>query len=157
MTTFLLILSFLLHGVTILVLITMAQRLKTSEELEKRQQNVSEEIEQLFTAYLMEIKEENERLQYLLDSSEQHSFTGKESQPPKTEKEKKSNPVISSPEKEGYHPPLPDEDTIDYRPSLQTQIIALRKIGESTESIAKQLNLGKTETELFLKFNERKM
>lgn len=73
MSTFLLVISFIIDGVIILTLLTISTRVEKNEELEMRQEEVAREIEDMFTSYLMEIKEENKRMSSWLQP-EKHSI-----------------------------------------------------------------------------------
>ncbi|MCA0983301.1 hypothetical protein LCL89_04465 [Halobacillus yeomjeoni] len=96
MTIFLLVLSFIIDGVLIIGLFTLMTKIKKTEELELRQNEVAREIEDLFTSYLTEIKEENQKMSEMLkaDSQPEHrsySFT--------------AHSRSSGLEAEGYTPP----------------------------------------------------
>ncbi|MFD1018211.1 DUF6115 domain-containing protein [Thalassobacillus hwangdonensis] len=159
-TTLLFVVSFLLHGVTVLVLIILATRMKRAEDSEQNQKQATEEIEQLFSAYLMEIKDENDRLKQLLE----------EASPvlPKVESERMEAKVhvpvdhiaVDEQDQEDikhgkvntYQPPSPDvQDTVEV--SLNTKVARLHQEGFSAEEIARRLGRGLTEVELMLKFN----
>lgn len=177
MITFLLIISFLLHGVTAIALIILSLRVSKAKELELKQERVAREIEESFTAYLIEIKEENERLTNMLEKNghtvdvkdNSTGFFGEDK--PKAEpirNDKESNQASEQPSlqpqetpgqynKENiYEPPsLSLEEQDSYEPSLQSKILQMFNEGYSTEQIAKQLDCGKTEVDLMLKFHQR--
>ncbi|MCP3031220.1 hypothetical protein LF817_07650 [Halobacillus sp. A1] len=141
MIYFLLIIGFIIDGVIVLGLMTLFTKMKKTEELELRQKEVAAEIEDLFSSYLLELKEENKRLE------------GKLVQPVKTETVFREHETAY--EREDYHPPEPMETEELYRPSRSSQVISRYNRGVPIELIAKELNIGKTEAQLILKFQEK--
>ncbi|MYL19216.1 hypothetical protein GLW04_04890 [Halobacillus litoralis] len=139
MTSFLLVVSFLVDGLILFGLMIMMKKIRRTEELERRQEQVASEIEDLFSSYLYEIKEENKRMEAWASSSsvtEQVSAEG-------GDEEKHSM----------YVPPVPDPSVDDYQPSLHSKVMEMKKNGWSAEEAARALNKGKTEIELMYKFN----
>ncbi|MFC7320471.1 hypothetical protein [Halobacillus campisalis] len=141
MIYFLLIIGFIIDGVIVLGLMTLFTKMKKTEELELRQKEVAAEIEDLFSSYLLELKEENKRLE------------GKLVQPVKTETAFREHETANV--REDYHPPEPMETEVLYRPSRSFQVISRYNSGVPIERIAKELNIGKTEAQLILKFQEK--
>lgn len=179
MLTFLLVISFLLHGITAIVLIVISLRVSKTKELELKQEQVAREIEESFTAYLIEIKEENERLTNMLmesgktvdvshDSTDfftKDKPTQEENAPLKTEIKKQpaaQKPSINNDElvnstNHQYEPPSHTvQENETYEPSTQSKVYQLYDAGYTTEEIARQLDCGKTEIDLMLKFHPRK-
>ncbi|MFC0524166.1 hypothetical protein ACFFGV_11385 [Pontibacillus salicampi] len=183
MISFLVVISFLLHGVTLLTIFILAKRISTARELEVKQEKVAREIEESFTAYLMDIKEENERLMNMLDKNGQNveqSFT-QGAPDGNTDKENSTSvpamtnvsssysslvkediqeqspdlPLEDTKEKSTYMPPTPPGVEEAYEPSVQSRVYQLFDAGYSKEAIAKELHCGKTEVELMLKFHQR--
>ncbi|MFG6148888.1 DUF6115 domain-containing protein [Halobacillus sp. B23F22_1] len=140
MVYFLLVISFIINGIIIFALFTLFTRVKRTEEIELRQKEVAREIEDLFSSYLLEIKEENKRLETNLRRPDHTAF-------------KRENRELK---KESYLPPEPNLETNQYEPSSHSRVINLYKEGESPGNIAKLLNIGKTETELIIKFHQKK-
>lgn len=60
MTTFLLIISLLLNGITIFSIIILYARQNRLLEVEKAQEHIVKEMEEVISSYLLEMKEENE-------------------------------------------------------------------------------------------------
>lgn len=60
MTTFLLLLSLILNAAAIFAIILLYLRQNRLVEAEKKQERIIKEIEEVFSAYLLELKEENE-------------------------------------------------------------------------------------------------
>ncbi|MCD5322711.1 MULTISPECIES: DUF6115 domain-containing protein [Pontibacillus] len=171
MTTYLLVISFLLHGILLVAIVLLSLRVSKAKEIEKRQAQVAKEIEDTFTAYLLEIKEENERL---LNKLEENGENGERvrvqeeryNAPQETKKQQDhptSEPVTFKEAEEDslpaempveYKPPLPEEQ-VDYQPSIESRILQMYKQGATVEQIAKRLDRGTTEIELTLKFQLR--
>ncbi|GGF10842.1 swarming motility protein SwrB [Halobacillus andaensis] len=140
MVYFLLVISFIINGIIIFALFTLFTRVKRTEEIELRRNEVAREIEDLFSSYLLEIKEENKRLETNLSRQDKNGFT-------RENREQK---------RESYLPPHPSQENRRYEPSPHSRVIKLHKEGETVDDIAKQLNLGITETELIIKFHQKK-
>ncbi|MFG6115091.1 DUF6115 domain-containing protein [Halobacillus sp. MO56] len=137
--------------------------MKKAEELESRQKQVAEDIEQMFTAYLLEIKEENERFQQMLNMEEKTATHYSPSHPERNRVSEAENPVHTGQQdfekqsKPVYQPLMPGNEQVNYEPSFSTQVFALQDQGYSIEEIARKLNRGKTEIALILKFNQQNM
>ncbi|RWZ60465.1 coupling factor for flagellin transcription and translation [Halobacillus fulvus] len=140
MTIFLLVISFIIDGVLLIGLFIMNTRIRKTEELELRQKEIAHDIEGLFQSYLLEIKEENAKLANMANEPRTDSL---EAAPLKETK------------KESYVPPVPEEEAPLYEPSLTSRILELKRKGYTIEEIARQLNRGKTEIELLLKFQQK--
>lgn len=161
--------SFLLHVLTFIVLRHYYLKQQRFEADQHKFQSDKKELEQLLMSYLIEIKEENDRLvsyiakspqrnksdfsndyrtskkQDQYDDLEQQSMSKKDSD---TTKENNNTDYI----------PLVDE-VIDkregYEKSYQAEIISRYEQGQTTEAIAKALDRGKTEVELIIKFHKK--
>ncbi|REK55067.1 MAG: hypothetical protein C6P36_13355 [Geobacillus sp.] len=157
MIALLLVISFVLHAVSLFIIILLYLQLSKVKETEKRQQQMAEEMEQTFSAYLLEWKEENERfLKKLSDMANNRS----------QEEVKNHHSVVqatSANEKElpDYFPNVDDvKDIVDIRqqaapPLLADEAWKLYEQGKTIEEIAKMLKKGKTEIELLLKFRQK--
>ncbi|MGP4068019.1 DUF6115 domain-containing protein [Halobacillus sp. B29] len=158
MATFLLVISFIIDGVIILTLLTISTRVKKNEELEMRQEEVAREIEDMFTSYLMEIKEENKRMSSWLQP-DKHSIHDQKTEDGKATAEEsvssKHFKAKASEEHTNYSPPVSNERKDLFERSDNYQILELRRDGYSVDEIAKKLDRGKTEIELFLKFQQK--
>ncbi|GAE43682.1 hypothetical protein [Mesobacillus boroniphilus] len=66
MTTFLLLLSLILNGAAIFAIILLYLRQNRLVEAEKKQEKIIKEIEEVFSAYLFELKEENDKFLELM-------------------------------------------------------------------------------------------
>jgi DNA-directed RNA polymerase specialized sigma24 family protein len=143
MTSFLFIISFLLHIISITAIYAL------SKQLSGAKQHDNTELVSLMESYLEEIKEENKILQEKLakeDKDESH----------KTNTTTPNIKAIRKEEKETYlFPKIEDEALDQVEVSLQSKILKLHQEGNSPEEIARILACGKTEVELLLKFQEK--
>ena len=155
MTIFLLITSFILDGVLLIGLFILSTRIKKAEELELRQKEIANEIEGMFSSYLMEIKEENSRMSEWMRADKLQPESPRNADRQVTEDAPSAAPVVEPPNEEVYQPPLPEQEATTYQPSVQSQILELREKGYSLDEIAKRLDRGKTEIELLLKFHQK--
>ncbi|TGB04778.1 DUF6115 domain-containing protein [Halobacillus salinus] len=158
MTIFLLIISFIIDGVLLLGIFTLSTRIKKAEELELRQQEIASEIEGMFSSYLLEIKEENQRMTEWIERKPSfHTETSNEEHIGFSVAEKLSTKEgAGDSQPAGYTPPEPEEQPSGYTPSASSEILKMRNKGYSIDDIAKQLDKGKTEVELLLKFHQKK-
>jgi hypothetical protein len=156
MIAFLLVISFILHALSLFVIILLYLQLSKVKETEKRQQQMAEEMEQTFSAYLLEWKEENER--FLKELSVMlTNRTGADGKQPLSKVNATSTKEEALP---NYFPNIDDvKDIVDIRhqamPSLVEEAWQLFEQGKTIEEIAKILKKGKTEIELLLKFRQK--
>lgn len=172
----LIFISFILHIITFIVLrhFYLKQQAYQSEqhkfELEKK------ELEQLLMSYLIEMKEENDRLLAALKKNGNKGPKQSSSiiEPKPLKQNQKANvsgerydqsmaeePLSSQTydqENEQVYTPLvddiPNQQEV-YKKSYQAEIIERFEQGESPADIAKALNRGKTEVELIIKFQKK--
>ena len=159
MISTLIIILFLLNCVTIFAVILIYMRQNRLMELEKQQRKNYLESQELLSSFLFELKEENERFAKLLNEQEK---TGEKVIPKKVKKshsniEKQKVEHVDFVEdihstKEVLSDLLQYDQANEQEPSLIDQVNQLVKEGYSVEQIAKQLNKGKTEIELLIKF-----
>ncbi|WP_163530611.1 DUF6115 domain-containing protein [Halobacillus ihumii] len=149
MIYFLLTISFILHGVLILIIMALFKKVKHAEELELRQKQVANEIEEVFNQYLLDIKEENKKMDKWLN----HTSTSKADHQPQ---EPVQTEAAGERTNEVYSPPLLVQYEDEYVPSLQSQVMTMYNNGVNIEEIARELNIGKTEAELLVKFQHTK-
>ncbi|WP_133058670.1 DUF6115 domain-containing protein [Halalkalibacter urbisdiaboli] len=167
MTTYLVVISLMLHGVTFLWILTLMQRNAKVEDERRHVLRLKDEIEDMLFSYTNEIKEENKELLKELKLSTKESQarirqqkdvpssknnTSEGNVQPLLKQTPKNNEVID----EDYLPPILDEadnqESVVYEQSDTAKVLALAKQGMSAEAIAKKLSLGKGEVELMLKF-----
>ena len=188
MTTFLLLLSLILNAATIFAIILLYLRQNRLVEAEKKQEKIINEIEEVFSAYLFELKEENDKFLELMTKTDiQKQLGNREAADIEaTEKETETVPNHITQGKQqnrlgkgiSYHaarkayqqnrePVLPDlndkidmasqDDNVELKQlSFVDQVVHMKKQGLTIEEIARDLDKGKTEIELLLKFRQNK-
>jgi hypothetical protein len=152
MTSFLFIISFLLHIVSIVAIYALYKQLTLSNSSRDNSGDQGE-IMELMETYLEEIKQENRNLQQQITNRTNVSSGIKPREKVNLDQVVK-NPVKES--EEDYQVPI-QEDIVqdDLEVSLQSRILKLHREGKTIEEIARELNCGKTEVELILKFQEK--
>ncbi|XXM73545.1 DUF6115 domain-containing protein [Lysinibacillus sphaericus] len=166
MSTFLIFVSFLLNIICLLAIVILYTRQNRYVDQERRQGKMIEEMEETISAYLIEMKEENEafidRLQKRRDSgaSGDKSGAGTADAGPASPANKRLNAAKAyknnssagavDPD-QGWTPILPE---FTEEETLISQVLHLHEKGLSIEDIAKKLGKGKTEIELLIKFNQ---
>ncbi|MBT2681381.1 hypothetical protein J7E38_20660 [Bacillus sp. ISL-35] len=190
MTTFLLLLSLILNAAAIFAIILLYLRQNRLVEAEKKQEKIISEMEEIFSSYLYELKEENDKFLELMTNTNIQVNTGKEEMhPDETNMGSQKDPEVRNHKiqqhrpgkgisyhaaRQAYHkagesitvPPGDTELTeidngqpADPEPktkeiSLIDQVTAMRHQGLTIEEIARDLDKGKTEIELLLKFRQ---
>ncbi len=160
----------MLHGILIYFVIILYTRLGAFKEAEKNQKQLLEETENTLTAFLMELKDENERLVSKLQQAGKHDVQQAEKHRPAAPEEPAAQDKTAAdrPEaKDADDLPLHIESMIDEverkedvlnqeqtgeSVSFEEKAVALHEEGYSPEDIARRLKSGKTEIELLLKF-----
>ncbi|MEC1920846.1 swarming motility protein SwrB [Bacillus subtilis] len=162
MSTLLWLLSFTLHGVLLYAVIILYTRLAAVKETEKQQKQILEETENTLAAFLLELKEENEKL--IENKASSASQSDEESQKPclqPSETYQERDPVQEAENLPEHIEGLITE--VDRREeivnsevqSFEDQVIELYEQGYSASQIAQKMKSGKTEIELFLKFRSK--
>lgn len=164
MVYFLLLISFLLHVFTFITIKVLKDRITEPEDTALKQAQQQKEMEELLAVYLLEIREENEKVVSML-TAEKNIKQEKSTTYPSKVKIEQENPyekVAPIKHKEQY-----TEPTVDYQPptvnesqdivekSFSGEVLSLYNQGESIESIARKLDSGKTEIELMIKFHKK--
>lgn len=155
MTTFLITISFLIHAISLFALIILFQRQNKVQNSEKKMKQTAAEMEEMMTAFLIEIKEENEQLIAQLTKAEPIK---KSSLPVANEYEDKPLPPLT-PRKaaarayEGAKSAKTETISKADIP-LAIQMAEMREQGMTDEEIARALHVGMTEVRLALKFNK---
>ncbi|HLS23322.1 MAG TPA: hypothetical protein VK037_05340 [Pseudogracilibacillus sp.] len=147
MTSFLLLLSFLIHLLLIITIYHLHEKLKKSK-LEQLEQ-----FEEVLASFMDEIREENTKLeQKLREEKVRRNVTYHRpitSSTPNFESNvayQKNEDALSL-----RHSPSQEEDKVET--SLESKVLQLQGEGKTVEEIAKQLNRGKTEVDLLLKLH----
>ncbi|MBC5635989.1 hypothetical protein H8S33_04015 [Ornithinibacillus sp. BX22] len=145
MTSFLFIVSFLLHIISIVAIYALSKQLSMNKSKD------SSEFISLMENYLEEIKEENRRLQKELANIQPTAKN--EDAPINVEDE----PSLKVEEHEEIPTSLPGSDIVkdEVEVSQHSRILQLYKEGLGAEEIARKLGCGKTEVELIIKFQEK--
>ena len=152
--------SFILHLFAFFWIFLLSMRLKRTNEIEKRQAEIQKEIEDLFQSYLLEMKEENEKLLHLIDKSTKNPVNNREKVTqrivqPQNPQKLRTTSQQEKPKPKEYTPPVPTARD-RFEPSINSKVILLHEQGFKAEEIAQKLNKGKAEIELILKFNGSK-
>ncbi|MEJ8765350.1 hypothetical protein WKU33_05655 [Oceanobacillus sp. HCA-5259] len=148
MVSFLLIISFLLHLIT---LVAIFQLLKKGQQLENTAN--SAELTAALERSLEEIKAENDRLQALMTN---HKASSVEQKNQKEESQQPAEQVPAhQPESEEADADvdrlLGDAPGYELEASLESRVMQLHAKGLTIEEIAKALDCGKTEAELIIR------
>lgn len=150
---YLLLISFIIHALTFVTIRQLKVKLDQPNDSKEMMAEQQKQIEELLAVYLLEIREENEKLLDLIHQ-------GHQTVPPK--EQKRETPVVQAdPENlttekyQAYQPIIPDEEEDIIEQSFAAQVLSLAEQGETAEAIAKKLSCGKTEVELLLKFQQK--
>ncbi|WP_068672375.1 hypothetical protein [Oceanobacillus sp. Castelsardo] len=146
MISFLLIISFLLHIISIYAIYMLNKQVQKKED--------TTEIAQLFEEYLEEIKKENTRLK-----NDLKRYPHNKSDKPIEVQVDKKNKLVDSHIMEGSEKEwLKNVDKVNdsLESSLEAKVLQLYHQSLSVTDIAKKLDCGKTEAELIIRFHEKK-
>jgi len=147
MTSFLLLLSFLIHLLLIIIIYHLHEKIKKSK-LEQ-----SEQLEEMLASFMDEIREENMKLeQKLREEKVRRNVTYH--RPTTSSTTNIESNVAFQKNKDALslrHSPSQEEDKVET--SLESKVLQLQGEGKTVEEIAKQLNRGKTEVDLLLKLH----
>ncbi|ASA97921.1 MULTISPECIES: hypothetical protein [Anoxybacillus] len=151
MTTFLWFASFVLHGISLFLIILLSLKWVKIKETEREQAELIREMETMMTTYLMQFKEENERFVKQITSSAVRQK--KRETPPSLREEQPSLPIDDVVDRIELSTTTPKgEQSLD---SLVSEALKLQQQGKTIDEIAKALKRGKTEMELLLKFHQK--
>ncbi|WP_163151258.1 hypothetical protein [Anoxybacillus sp. MB8] len=151
MTTFLWLISFVLHGVSLFLIILLSLKWAKIKETEREQAELIREMETMMTTYLMQFKEENERFVKQMTSSAVRQK--KKESPPLLRDEQVRLPVDDVVDRVELSSTTPKEEPA--LESLISEALKLQQQGKTIDEIAKVLKRGKTEIELLLKFHQK--
>ncbi|USK35717.1 hypothetical protein LIT25_10695 [Bacillus sp. F19] len=156
MTAVLMVFSMILHAAGFYLIALIYIRYQSVKKSEGKQAAMLEEAERSLAAYLIDLKEENEKLinEIKMERLKVINIGRNTSHPKKAESEPEDSefPVHAI----GY------EDYLELSSSNETvhpqsdeeKVISLYQKGYSSEEIAKELKKGITEVELLLKFRQ---
>ncbi|SEN57755.1 hypothetical protein SAMN04488134_101399 [Amphibacillus marinus] len=150
----LLLISFFLHVLTFVQL----RQMKVKHEQPRRDHEhlirQQKELEELLSVYLVEMREENESLLAALTKKTPKKANVIEQD--RQEQDSKDDPDHGLKTKYSDYKPLADDKPGEsFKPSLAAQVLAMHDQGQAVDAIAKQLNKGRTEIELMLKFQQK--
>lgn len=147
MTSFLFIVSFILHIVSIVAIYTLSKQLSMNKSTDN-----SAEIITLMEDYLEEIRQENRILQKELSGSNEEK--GEVFSTPSMKEA--IQPAKEQIHAESLYNPLGNDEVQDeIEVSQQSRILKLYQEGLNADEIARKLGCGKTEVELIIKFHEK--
>lgn len=148
---------FILQFVSFFLIALLFTRLSNAKDIEKQHEEFMKEMDDAVSAYLFEIKDENNRLiEELALTNETSNLIKEEEKTPKDEIPFSPRLTVSkSAVAKLYQQSLPVKETVVDKTELSPQdhVLALSNAGKSIEEIAKLLGKGKTEIELMLKFH----
>lgn len=157
MITTILIILFLLQVISFYFIALLNAKISKFNEMEQKQQQVLTDIEDSFSAYIAEITDENNRLLQELKNTE----VPKKAVPKTSEKSSiKETAAFELPTSfvskqiaaSSYLKTA--QTTIKKVPeTVREKVIFHHEEGKNPDEIAKMLQIGKTEVELYLKFN----
>ncbi|MET1015097.1 MAG: hypothetical protein ABWX61_11415 [Paenisporosarcina sp.] len=148
---------FILQFVSFFLIAILFTRLSNIKDIEKKHEGFMKEMDDAVSAYLFEIKDENNRLiEELASTNEASSKKIKEHRYPIEDVLFSPKTTVSkSAVAKLYQQTSPVKETVNVNKEipLQDQVATLSKAGKSVEEIAKLLEKGKTEIELMIKFH----
>lgn len=150
MTSFLLLLSFLIHLILFISLYHLYERIKRDKDEQ------AEQIKEMLANFMNDIRHENNKLEQKIHESKLKQHINNEYTPPtpkdlKDEQQSKGEIESTTPYAKPKRQQKQVEDVIET--TLEGQVLQLAHEGKSIDEIAKQLNRGKTEVELLIKLN----
>ncbi|MFC0271321.1 hypothetical protein ACFFIX_07630 [Metabacillus herbersteinensis] len=171
MTSILLFISIVLHAVSFYFIIVLYTKYSTIKQLTESQKSLYEETEHTLTSYLLEVKDENQKL---IDEFKKELHTTRSKTVSKVSpliqgiEKVKSEETIAYDELPSHLIGMPEvKDIVEIKnesSSSSTQknklpydieAINLFKDGYTVGQIAKKLNKGRTEIDLLLKFRHK--
>ncbi|WP_391121326.1 hypothetical protein [Psychrobacillus sp. L3] len=155
MTSIILVILFLLQLFSFYLIALLYAKLNKFNDMEKKQEQVLAEIDDSFVAYIAEMKDENTRLLQELNRTEKssgastHEGIEKEARTfelPKSfvSKQLAANSYLKTAATTEKKIPI----------TIKEKVLFYSEEGKNRDEIAKLLQIGKTEVELFLKFKD---
>ncbi len=176
MNTFLMIISFLINLVLIMAILLLYMRQNRLLEMEKTQEKRAQELEEMISNYLFEMKDENEIfLQKVVSSTQKdHAKSSYKLEERSNENKINKSGHVKDEEVNTIHvdrlqaskayqknvnpatPLITREEKPSFESlSFQEQVQQMNDNGLSVDEIAKKMNCGKTEINLALKFRKK--
>lgn len=139
---FLIVLSILLNLVALFAIILLYVRQNRLLSLDSQQKRRVTEMEELMSAYMAELKEENDAFLRSL-ANDVPADVESVTEPP---------PMVRKKAMDAYQS-VTSIDPTDQSDAVEPDIVGMYRAGVSIDEIARASGVGKTEVELFLKFN----
>lgn len=153
---YLLLISFIIHAITLVIIRQLKAKVDQPSLTRQTLDHQQKEIEELLAVYLLEIREENDKLIQLIDQQPKREPVIKQT---KSVEQSQEKPTSTNPQKEAkyqdYQPFIPDDQAPVVEQSFAAQVLSLAERGDTPEAIAKKLNRGKTEVELLIQFHQK--
>lgn len=158
MITTILIILFLLQVISFYFIALLNAKISRFNNMEQKQQQVIIDIEDSFSAYIAEITDENNRLlQELQNTNVPKTVLPRVSEKPPIKEATTFEPPTSLVSKQiaaSSYLKTAQATTKKVPETVREKVLFHFEEGRSPEEIAKMLQIGKTEVELFLKFND---
>lgn len=165
MTTITLTVLFLLQIISFYFIALLNMKISKYKGMEDKQEQMIKEIENSFSAYIAEIKDENDRLlhelkeqnNYSSEKKEVISIAKKEISSASNEESQSliiSRPLVSKQKAASSYVQSSNLPEKEIPITLKEKVLYYSEEGKNPTEIAKLLQIGKTEVELFLKFQD---
>lgn len=156
MTSIILVILFLLQLVSFYLIALLYAKLNKFKDMEKKQEQVLNEIDDSFGAYIAEMKDENDRLLQELKHTEK-SFTTSSHEVMKEETRSFELPksLVSKQIAASSYLKTVASTEKKIPVTIKEKVLFYSEEGRDIDEIAKLLQIGKTEVELFLKFKDK--
>ncbi|WP_163579897.1 DUF6115 domain-containing protein [Gracilibacillus saliphilus] len=152
----LLLFSFIIHIVTFIIIRQLKLKQDTLAGVEDNVNQQVKNIEDTLAVYLVELKEENEKF---VQQVEKFNSNNSDNNNQKQHEVRKSVKEVNTPKQstKEYQPISHVEQVEDVvERSTTASVLHLHEKGYTVDEIAKELDKGKTEVELLLKFQQKK-
>ena len=165
MTSIILTVLFLLQIISFYFIALLNMKISKYKGMEDKQEQMIKEIENSFSAYIAEIKDENDRLlhelkeqnNYSSEKKEVISIAKKEISSASNEESQSliiSRPLVSKQKAASSYVQSSNLPEKEIPITLKEKVLYYSEEGKNPTEIAKLLQIGKTEVELFLKFQD---
>lgn len=165
MTSIILTVLFLLQIISFYFIALLNMKMSKYKRMEDKQEQMIKEIENSFSAYIAEIKDENDRLlhelkeqnNYSSEKKEVISIAKKEISSASNEESQSliiSRPLVSKQKAASSYVQSSNLPEKEIPITLKEKVLYYSEEGKNPTEIAKLLQIGKTEVELFLKFQD---
>ena len=165
MTSIILTVLFLLQIISFYFIALLNMKISKYKGMEDKQEQMIKEIENSFSAYIAEIRDENDRLlhelkeqnNYSSEKKEVISIAKKEISSASNEESQSliiSRPLVSKQKAASSYVQSSNLPEKEIPITLKEKVLYYSEEGKNPTEIAKLLQIGKTEVELFLKFQD---